>query len=142
MAERHSRNRPRTRLYGNALCKSTAWHLGVGFATIGSEAGFEAGVIMRLKSLRSVAHRRHRATGSRVSTFSPLGTLEVTRCGTSALGDHYECLVHRLTYSCADRNLDVRSYKEEGTITTVLDMRVLRNVVDRLPQFGTGGAAS
>ena len=42
----------------------------------------------------------------------------------------YPWLVHRLTYSRTNRNLHVRGYKEEGTITTAFDMRV-QNDLDR-----------
>ena len=42
----------------------------------------------------------------------------------------YPWLVHRLTYRRANRNLHVRGYKEEGTITTAFDMTVL-NDMDR-----------
>lgn len=42
----------------------------------------------------------------------------------------YPWLVHRLTYRRANRNLHVRGYKEEGTITTAFDMTV-RNDMDR-----------
>ena len=42
----------------------------------------------------------------------------------------YPWLVHRLTYRRANRNLHVRGYKEEGTITTAFDMTV-RNEMDR-----------
>ena len=34
----------------------------------------------------------------------------------------YPWLVHRLTYRRTNRNLHVRGYKEEGTITTAFDM--------------------
>jgi xylulose-5-phosphate/fructose-6-phosphate phosphoketolase len=42
----------------------------------------------------------------------------------------YPWLVHRLTYRRTNRNLHVRGYKEEGTITTAFDMTV-RNDMDR-----------
>ena len=42
----------------------------------------------------------------------------------------YPWVVHRLTYRRANRNIHVRGYKEEGTITTAFDMTV-RNDLDR-----------
>ncbi len=42
----------------------------------------------------------------------------------------YPWVVHRLTYRRSNRNLHVRGYKEEGTITTAFDMTV-RNDMDR-----------
>jgi xylulose-5-phosphate/fructose-6-phosphate phosphoketolase len=58
----------------------------------------------------------------------------------------YPWLIHRLTYRRTNhRNLHVRGYKEEGTITTAFDMPVLNemdrfhlvmDVVDRLPHPG------
>lgn len=60
----------------------------------------------------------------------------------------YPWLIHRLTYRRANRNIHVRGYKEEGTITTAFDMTVLNNMdrfhlvidtIDRLPQTGSKG---
>ena len=61
----------------------------------------------------------------------------------------YPKLIHELTYRRTNRNLHVRGYKEEGTITTPFDMRV-QNDIDRfhlviravqlLPELGNRGA--
>lgn len=61
----------------------------------------------------------------------------------------YPSLIHELTYKRHNKNLHVRGYIEEGTITTPFDMRVL-NKLDRfnlvqtavynLPQLGNRGA--
>ena len=61
----------------------------------------------------------------------------------------YPTLVHELTYRRHNKKLHVRGYKEEGTITTPFDMRVLNDIdrfdlvidtVRRLPQLGNRGA--
>ncbi|MDB6092715.1 MAG: Fructose-6-phosphate phosphoketolase [Verrucomicrobia bacterium] len=61
----------------------------------------------------------------------------------------YPWLIHRLTYRRTNhRNLHVRGYKEEGTITTAFDMTVLNDLdrfhlaidaIDRLPSTGAQG---
>jgi xylulose-5-phosphate/fructose-6-phosphate phosphoketolase len=60
----------------------------------------------------------------------------------------YPWLIHRLVYKRNNKDMHVRGYKEEGTITTAFDMTVLNNIdrfdlvidtINRLPQLGTQG---
>ena len=61
----------------------------------------------------------------------------------------YPSLIHELTYKRENKNIHVRGYMEEGTITTPFDMRV-QNKIDRfslteaalyhLPQLGNRGS--
>ncbi|NLC72620.1 MAG: phosphoketolase family protein [Ruminococcaceae bacterium] len=60
----------------------------------------------------------------------------------------YPSLIHELTYKRTNKNLHVRGYIEEGTITTPFDMRVLNNLdrfnlvqsaVYNLPSLGNRG---
>jgi xylulose-5-phosphate/fructose-6-phosphate phosphoketolase len=62
----------------------------------------------------------------------------------------YPWLIHRLAYRRTNhKNLHVRGYKEEGTITTAFDMAVLndldrfhlvQDVIDRVPELSDKGA--
>jgi xylulose-5-phosphate/fructose-6-phosphate phosphoketolase len=63
----------------------------------------------------------------------------------------YPSLIHQLTYRRTNhKNIHVRGYKEEGTITTPFDMTVLNDLdrfhlvmdtIDRVPQVGDSGLA-
>src|SRR5579872_3968695 len=80
---------------------------------------------------------------------SSINSLQRTR--QLSLPFAYPWLIHRLTYRRTNhRNIHVRGYKEEGTITTPFDMAVLNDLdrfnltidaIARLPQLGTRGAA-
>ena len=89
------------------------------------------------------------------STESPHGLSDVDYDSIFTSDKHiifafhgYPWLIHRLTYRRTNRNMHVRGYKEEGTITTAFDMTVLNNIdrydlvidtIDRLPETGSRG---
>ena len=61
----------------------------------------------------------------------------------------YPSLIHELTYKRYNKNIHVRGYIEEGTITTPFDMRVMNHLdrfnlvmtaVYNLPQLGNRGS--
>ena len=61
----------------------------------------------------------------------------------------YPTLIHELTYTRNNKNLTVKGYNEEGTITTAFDMRVqneidrfnlVKNVIYKLPHLGNKAA--
>ena len=54
----------------------------------------------------------------------------------------YPWLVHRLTYRRTNRNLHVRGYKEEGTITTAFDMTGAERTGPLPPGAGRGGSCA
>ena len=61
----------------------------------------------------------------------------------------YPSLVYGMTYRRTNRNLHVKGYREEGTVTTAFDMRVqnqidrfhlVQEVIDHVPGLGSKGA--
>ena len=81
--------------------------------------------VVDLMKLQPHTEHPHGLTDSRTTTRS------LPRISPSSSPIHgYPTLIHELTYRRHNKNLHVRGYKEEGTITTPFDMRVL-NDIDR-----------
>jgi phosphoketolase len=76
-----------------------------------------------------VRYRTERKSPSGIPSFDS----GPASAGGTFFGFHgYSSLVHRLTYRRTNRNLHVRGYKEEGTITTPFDMRVQNDLEDSI----------
>ena len=149
-------------------------HLGVGQQRPGPGAGHRHGLLRRHAHAGNAGRRQHSARRTCPScSIRVVNVVDLMRLQPESEHPHgltrrrlrrccspsdkpilfafhgYPKLIHELTYRRHNPDLHVRGYKEEGTITTPFDMRVLNDIdrfhlvidaINYLPQLGNRGA--